>query len=218
MFDYAVAGPLVGLLASLAAVAVGTQLTLISDPATLPCLPLDILRQSTLGGGIIDAILGAGTLNVPGGSLGTSAVAGMTVPLHPVAIAGYLSLFVNALGLLPVGSKLNLILYLHIFLVLRKYHSHYKISASTATDGGRMALTLFGRGPKLVVGNIFLFATLLAGLTGSDLFLFYFSFVIAFQTGNEIPARNEVEEVGFSRIILATTAWSLAFLTLVPFQ
>jgi hypothetical protein len=94
---------------------VGSQLTLLSDPATLPCLPLDILRQSTLGGGIIDSILGAGVLNVPGGSLGTAAVAGMTIPLHPVAIAGYISLFVNALSLLPIGSKLNLIQCLRIF-------------------------------------------------------------------------------------------------------
>jgi hypothetical protein len=199
-------------------VAVGSQLTLLSDPATLPCLPLDILRQSTLGGGIIDSILGAGALNVPAGSLGTPAVAGMTIPLHPVAIAGYISLFVNALGLLPIGSKLNLNVSLPDVLVLRKYHSHYKISTSAATDGGRMALTLFGRGPKLVVGNLFLFATLLIGLTGSDLFLFYFSFVIAFQTGNELPARNEVDDVSFSRVLVATAAWSLAFLTLVPFQ
>jgi hypothetical protein len=81
-----------------------------------------------------------------------------------------------------------------------------------------MALSLFGRGSKLAVGSTFLFATLLVGLTGSDLFLFYFSFLIAFQTGNELPSRNEVDEVGFSRVLVATAAWSLAFLTLVPFQ
>ena len=96
---------MVGILASVAAVAVGSQLTLLSDPANLPCLPLDILRQSTLGGGIIDSILGAGILSVPGGSLGTPAIAAMTIPLHPVAIAGYISLIVNALALLPIGSK-----------------------------------------------------------------------------------------------------------------
>ena len=105
MFDFAIAGPLVGSLASLGAIAIGSQLTLVSDPATLPALPLEILRQSTLGGGVIEGILGSGSLSVPPGSLGTAAVSGMTVPLHPVALAGYISLFVHALSLLPIGSK-----------------------------------------------------------------------------------------------------------------
>jgi membrane-associated protease RseP (regulator of RpoE activity) len=63
------------------------------------------LRQSSLGGGIINGILGNGVLNVPEGALGTQAVAGMTIPLHPVAVAGYLGLIVNALNVLPIGSK-----------------------------------------------------------------------------------------------------------------
>jgi len=105
MFDYAVAGPLVGILASLVAIAVGSQLTAATDPSTFPALPLEILRQSTLGGGVINTILGNGALSVPEGALGTKAVAGMNIPLHPVAIAGYISLVVNALSMLPVGSK-----------------------------------------------------------------------------------------------------------------
>lgn len=79
-------------------------------------------------------------------------------------------------------------------------------------------MSLFGREAKPYVGGIFLLVTLFIGLTGSDLFLFYFSFLVAFQTGNEIPSRNEVDEVGFSRVLVAITAWCLALLTLVPFQ
>jgi membrane-associated protease RseP (regulator of RpoE activity) len=90
---------------SVAAVVIGSQLTLISDPATLPALPLEILRQSTLGGTLINDILGNGVLTVSEGARGTQAVAGMVIPLHPMAIAGYVSLFVNALALLPIGSK-----------------------------------------------------------------------------------------------------------------
>lgn len=105
MFDFSVAGPVAGMLASLLAIAVGVQLTTISDPSLFPALPLEILRQSTLGGGIIEMGLGNGALSVPVGALGTSAVAGMTVPLHPIAIAGYISLIVNALAILPIGSK-----------------------------------------------------------------------------------------------------------------
>ena len=106
MFDFAIAGPLVGMIASIVAITLGSQLTVIaSDPSVLPALPLEILRQSTLGGGIIDGILGNGALNVPEGALGTDAVAAMTISLHPVAVAGFISLIVNALAMLPVGSK-----------------------------------------------------------------------------------------------------------------
>ena len=105
MFDFAVAGPLAGILGSLAAIYVGTQFTAAMDPATLPALPLEILRQSTLGGGIIEGILGNGVLNIPEGALGSQAVATMNLPLHPVAVAGYISLVVNALAVLPIGSK-----------------------------------------------------------------------------------------------------------------
>ena len=102
MFDISAAGPLAGVVASTIALAIGAQLTLVSDPAILPALPLDILRQSTLGGAIIDNII-PGSLYVPDGA----PTAGITIPLHPIAIAGYVSLIVNALALLPIGSKYN---------------------------------------------------------------------------------------------------------------
>ena len=70
----------------------------------------------------------------------------------------------------------------------------------------------------MFIGNIFLFAVFLAGILGSDLFLFYFSFLIAFQSGNEIPARNEVDNISFSRVLLATFSFVLSLLTLIPFQ
>ena len=105
MFDFSLAGPLTGMIASVAAIALGSQLTMFTDQSLLPALPLEILRQSTLGGGIINAVLGNGALSVPEGAIGTQAVSGMTIPLHPVAIAGYISLVVNALSMLPIGSK-----------------------------------------------------------------------------------------------------------------
>ena len=79
-------------------------------------------------------------------------------------------------------------------------------------------MALFDRADKLVFGSLSLLALLYFGLFGSDLFLFYFSFVIAFQTGNEVPARNEVDDVSFSRVIVAIVAYGLAILSLVPFQ
>jgi membrane-associated protease RseP (regulator of RpoE activity) len=108
MFDFAVAGPLTGIAASIVAMYLGLEFTVFSTSeayAQFPALPLEILRQSTLGGGLIEFILGRGALNVPGGAEGTSAIASISIPLHPVAIAGYIGLIVNALALLPIGSE-----------------------------------------------------------------------------------------------------------------
>lgn len=77
-------------------------------------------------------------------------------------------------------------------------------------------MTLFGRGLKLVIGQIFLIVMFALGLGGSDLFLFYFSFVVFFQNGNEIPARNEYDEVSFGRVLLATAVGVVTLLTLIP--
>jgi hypothetical protein len=79
-------------------------------------------------------------------------------------------------------------------------------------------MALFNRVDKNVIGSLTLLALLYFGLFGSDLFLFYFSFIIAFQTGNEVPARNEIDDVSFSRVIVAIIAYGLALLSLVPFQ
>ena len=216
MFDFSAAGPLCGMVASLVAVVVGSQLTISADPATLPSMPLEILRQSSLAGGLLEAIVGNGVLSIPDGALGTSAVSTMTIPLHPVAVAGFIGLIVNALSVLPIGSKCCKSIFIccqHFSGLLRFFENFF-----SATDGGRMAQTLFGRGAKLLVGNLFLLATLWIGLGGSDLFLFYFAFCIAFQTGNEIPARNEVDDVDFSRIFVALSAYLLAALSLIPLQ
>ena len=100
MFDFSIAGPLAGIVASCVALFLGSELTAASDPALLPQLPVDILRQSSLGGGIIDGILN-GVLYVAEGA----PTDGIMISLHPLAIAGYIGLIGNALALLPVGSK-----------------------------------------------------------------------------------------------------------------
>ena len=106
MFDYAAAGPIAGIITSILAIAVGCQITSVtSDMSLFPSLPLEILRQSTLGGGVIEFVLGNGALSLPKAAIGTAAVAGMTVPLHPIAIAGFIGLIINALAVLPIGSK-----------------------------------------------------------------------------------------------------------------
>ena len=84
----------------------GLALTSVADPATVstfPGLPLAILRQSSLGGGLIDIFLGNGVLNVPSSAEGAQALASTLIALHPFAVAGFFSLLVNALALVPAG-------------------------------------------------------------------------------------------------------------------
>jgi len=191
MFDFAIAGPLCGIIASLSALYFGLEMTVFTDAASyakFPALPLQVLRQSSLGGGIVEGVLGQGALSVPDAALGSQAIANINIPLHPLAIAGYIGLIINSLSLLPIGT----------------------------TDGGRIALTLFGRGLKLVIGQVFLLLMFILGLSGSDLFLFYFSFIVFFQNGNEIPAKNEYDEISYARVLLATGMGVVTLLSLIP--
>jgi len=81
-----------------------------------------------------------------------------------------------------------------------------------------VSMALFGRQNKQAIGGLAFLAILFFGVQGSDLFLFYFAFCLAFQKGNEIPCRNEVDQIDFSRVIVSTVAYFLALLALIPFQ
>ena len=105
-------------------------------------------------------------------------------------------------------------------IILTSIHSlrFFLFLSLSATDGGRLTLALFDRAEKMSIGTLTLAVLLYSGLFGSDMFLFYFSFCLAFQTGNEVPARNEMDSVDFSRVIVAIICYGLAILTLVPVQ
>jgi hypothetical protein len=87
---------------------------------------------------------------------------------------------------------------------------------TAGTDGGRISLTLFGRSGTQFVGFITLVGMFLQGVFGSDLILFFFSFVIFFQSELEIPQRNEVDDMDYSRALLATATGFLVLLTVIP--
>ena len=193
LLDFAVAGPLTGLLGSVALLCYGLLLTSTSDANAFqyyPGLPLLILRQSSLGGGLVELFLGAGTLQVPSSLEGSQALASTMIALHPFCIAGYFSLMVNALALVPAGR----------------------------TDGGRISQALFGRSGSQAVTFASLAALAILGFTSSDLLLFYFAFIAFFQSELETPQRNEVDDVDFSRVLVAGFAGFLMLLTLIPMQ
>lgn len=103
MFDFAMAGPMLGFITSLAFFVKGLQETAAVDMNAsmgFPGLPTFLLRSSALCSELVEFVLGKGTL-LPGVELPAEAV----LPLHPFAIAGYVGLVVNALALLPLGRK-----------------------------------------------------------------------------------------------------------------
>jgi membrane-associated protease RseP (regulator of RpoE activity) len=116
LFDIAAAGPLAGLVIAIPAILLGLEWS------TVALVPP--------GGHIVfgDSLLMRLLVYLKFGRLGE----GMDVFIHPVALAGWVGLFVTALNLFPVGQL----------------------------DGGRIAYALFGRRHRLV--GIGTFAALLA--------------------------------------------------------
>lgn len=101
LFDFAVAGPTLGLISSLTFLVTGLTITSALDGgqvSTLPGLPTELLRSSALAGGIIEFFLGKGILS-------QGIMSGTVLPLHPFAVSGFVGLLVNSLALLPLGSK-----------------------------------------------------------------------------------------------------------------
>ena len=102
LFDFSVAGPLVGLVVSTFLLASGLSMTASMDPSiALPVVPVDLLRASSFIGGMTSFFLGKGAL-MP--NQGIEAV----VELHPFAIAGVIGCLANALALLPLGREFNM--------------------------------------------------------------------------------------------------------------
>lgn len=99
LFDFAISGPLVGIFLSIGLMYVGleTQVFMdVSEQSQLPSLPVELLRSSSLAGGIIEWLLGDGILLSPDPL--------SLVPLHPYAIAGFVGIMTNSLSLLPLGN------------------------------------------------------------------------------------------------------------------
>lgn len=106
MFDFAIAGPLAGLALSLVLLLSGLDMTTtMTLNSQLPVVPVDLVRSSSLGGGLVQYFLG-NTAIMP--DQGPTAV----VQLHPLAIAGFIGCITNALALLPLGRKYFTFLFL----------------------------------------------------------------------------------------------------------
>ena len=187
LFDFALAGPFLGLLVSLTFLVSGLQLTNAASPNELPYFPalsVNVLSMSTLAGTLVDYFAGGQEGFVSSQDPNTF------IPLHPLAIAGYVGLLINALELLPIG----------------------------ATDGGRLSLSVFGRREHAVLSGLFWLVAIVLSLflDRADFLVgawLAFSFT---QRDYEIPCRDEVTKLDSIRATIAFALWFFVALVVIP--
>jgi hypothetical protein len=193
LFDFALLGPLFGLVASFVFLGTGLLATKAvmdgngGDAAQLlPALPVSVIDLSTLGGSLIDYFFAGGDGYI------TNLDPATPVPLHPLAIAGYCGLLINAADLLPLG----------------------------ATDGGRLSMTIFGRRGHAFIGGLTWFALLVSSFTFEDrqasILITAWATNNVFQNDMEVPCRDESDNPNLPRIAVAFALWFLAALILTP--
>lgn len=192
LLDFAVAGPFVGILGSIACLAFGLQLTGTADAETLryfPSLPVGVLSSSTLGGSMVDYFLGGGISGTENRFI-TMQDAAVPVVLHPLAVAGFCGLIINAISMLPLGSS----------------------------DGGRASLAVFGRYGHALVGGATWLAILVASfsLERADVLIGAWLISNVVQNDMEIPCRDETAEVSIPRFMAALSLWFVTLLAIVP--
>ena len=192
LLDFALAGPFVGIMGSLACLAFGLQLTGTADAETLryfPSLPVGVLSSSTLGGSMVDYFLGGSLVGTENRFI-TLQDAATPVVMHPLAIAGFCGLIINAISMLPLGSS----------------------------DGGRASLAVFGRYGHALVGGASWLAILVASfsLERADILIGAWLVSNVVQNDMEIPCRDETEDVSIPRFMAALSLWFVTLLAIVP--
>ncbi|XP_020218986.1 probable zinc metalloprotease EGY1, chloroplastic [Cajanus cajan] len=174
--DVSLAGPFAGAVLSFSMFAVGLLLS--SNPDTtgdLVQVPSLLFQGSLLLGLISRATLGYATMHAA------------TVPIHPLVIAGWCGLTIQAFNMLPVGCL----------------------------DGGRAVQGAFGKS-ALVGFGLTTYTLLGLGVLGGPLSLPWGLYVLLCQRTPEKQCLNDVTEVGTWRKALVAVAIFLVVLTLVP--
>ena len=187
LFDFAIAGPIFGLIASTILLYNGLEITAFMDTESqkqLPGISVEMLRISSLGGGVIEYLLGDGLLNSPN-------PADDLIKLHPFAIAGFAGLITNALSLLPIGNTDG----------GRIAVAFFGRSFARVTQGFFIL--------SLALAGIF-------GADQTNTLLCYAIFTQFLQKEPEIPCRNEADELDAGRGFLAIGTSFLVLLILTP--
>jgi membrane-associated protease RseP (regulator of RpoE activity) len=172
LFDIAAAGPLAGLAIALPAILLGLQW---STVARVPA-----------GGHLVfgDSLLMRLLIYLQFGPLGE----GMDVFIHPVALAGWVGLFVTALNLFPVGQL----------------------------DGGRIAYALFGRRHRLVGIATFAGLLILGAVTGAANWVVWAALLLFLVGFHHSPPLDDVTPLTPGRWLVGVFCLLLLVLLIPP--
>ncbi|MGH7313418.1 MAG: site-2 protease family protein [Candidatus Rokuibacteriota bacterium] len=172
LFDIAAAGPLAGLAIAVPAILLGLEW---STVAPVPS-----------GGHIVfgDSLLMGLLVYLRFGALGE----GMDVFVHPVALAGWVGLFVTALNLFPVGQL----------------------------DGGRIAYALFGKRHRLVGIATFLALLGLGVVTGAANWVVWAALLFFLVGFHHSPPLDDVTPLSRGRWIVGIICLVLLILLIPP--
>lgn len=190
LFDFAFIGPFLGLTTSLVFLLYGLLATTSATPEMVqnfPALSVADIRVSTLGGSIVDFMLGGSNGAITGQELSN------VLRLHPFAVGGFVSLLVQAFELIPLGSTDGGRMSLALF--------------------GRTGNVLVG---GTVWFAIFL-GTLFLDNASKDILLGVWVVNNFAQNDMEIPSREEVTNVDLVRGFAGLSLWFVAILAIVPF-
>jgi hypothetical protein len=173
-----------GMSASLVTLTAGMRMTM-TAPADVaqyfPSLTVSAIKLSTICGTIVDSFFeGNGFVTLQGPET--------PIPLHPFAIAGFASLAIHAIKLIPFG----------------------------ATDGGRMSLALVGRQGSSILGVVVWVTLLLSVLLGGSIVLQRAWIMLCCSNDLEAPCRDEVDPVNSFRSQMIFGQWFVAVLSIAP--
>ena len=173
LFDIAVAGPLAGLVVAVPALLLG-----------LSWSKLGMLLPEHSGLTFGDSLLMRALTWLVFGSI----PAGMDVFVHPVALAGWVGLFVTALNLFPVGQL----------------------------DGGRIAYALFGRRHRLVGIATFVALLLLGAVTGATNWVVWAALLFFLVGFHHSPPLDDVTPLTPGRWLVGVLCLLLLVLLIPP--
>ncbi len=172
LFDIAAAGPLAGLVVAIPAILLGLEWSIVG--------PVPTSGHIVFGDSLLMRLL----VYLKFGRLGE----GMDVFIHPVALAGWVGLFVTALNLFPVGQL----------------------------DGGRIAYALFGRRHRMVGVATFLALLALGAVTGAANWVVWAGLLFFLVGFHHSPPLDDVTPLTPGRWVVGAVCLILLVLLIPP--
>lgn len=189
LFDFALSGPLWGMIASWTTLLYGLQLTAgvkSNQVAFLPHMPLEFFQLSTLTSATIESFLGTNVL------LSIDPISD-NVAVHPLVIAGHIGILINALNLLPTARTTD----------------GGRMLTATGKDNSAFFL------PTILI-NPFIFIQGFRAWGISSYLLVYAFLIPLIQHQTDVPCRNDVDNAGGIRTAFFAATTLLALVAISP--